>query len=82
MRRVITKTYIDNGLDTKANILNPSLSGNVSIINRTSISSQTRQKNVSRSGGYKATAISSTGQYQSGTLGIVLYSTNYGQSWR
>ena len=74
-----TKTYIDNGLDTKADAFNPSLSGDVSIINRTSISSQTRQKSVGRGGGDKATAISSSGQYQLVAKGGIIYvSSNSG----
>ena len=68
-----TKTYIDNGLYTKANALNPSLSGNVSIINSTIISSQTRQKSVSRSGDDKATANSSNGKYQLVAKNGVIY---------
>ena len=68
-----TKTYIDNGLYTKANALNPSLSGNVSIINSTIISLQTRQKSVSRSGDDKATAISSNGKYQLVAKNGVIY---------
>ena len=71
-----TKSYVDS---TKADALNPSLSGNVSIINRTIIGLQTRQKSVGRGGGDKATAISSNGQYQLVAKGGIIYvSSNYG----
>lgn len=74
-----TKTYIDNGLYTKADALNSRLSGNVSIINSTIIISQTRQKSVGRGGGDKATAISSNGQYQLVAKGGIIYvSSNSG----